>query len=330
MDTNTNSKYWEKITAYFSGELNREEQESIEDWAEIQDGKELLNDIKLKMKQVEKAGYMVSDKTDKAWNKLNLRIKLAEKPQISFLSRHRNLIGVAASLILMFSVGYGVYRMVQGTKQMESIHTEMDQKQLVLSDGSEVFLNGNSSLEYPAEFKGASRLVKLVGEAYFNIQPDKNHPFIIETEQARIQVLGTSFNVRSTDSEGDVEILVTSGKVFFQDIENPENLLILEKGDFASLKNKELKYNTLSDVNYLAWQTKMLVFNNTPLSEVVKTLNHAYAVKIDLANEGLGDLHLTSTYDRMNVDALLQAMCLTFHLNQKTDGDRIILYSSTP
>ena len=142
--------------------------------------------------------------------------------------------------------------------------------------------------------------------------------------------MGTSFNVRSFDSKGDVEVLVTSGKVRLQDLQNPEHELILEKGDFASLKNNILQNKTLSDMNYLAWQTKMLVFNNTPLREVVQTLNRAYAVQINLAEEGLGELPLTSKYDRMEVDALLDAMCLTFNLNKKIEDNRIILYSLTP
>lgn len=74
MKTNTNSKYWENITAYFSRDLNEGELTNIETWANEQDGKELLMEMNRKLNQVDKASYMYDDKTDSAWDKLNSRI----------------------------------------------------------------------------------------------------------------------------------------------------------------------------------------------------------------------------------------------------------------
>ncbi len=330
METNTNNEYWEKITAYFSKELSDAALDNIEEWANEQDGKELLMEMNRKMKQIDKTSYMYNDKTDLAWYKLNNRIKQEEKQELSFFSLHRNFIGVAASIIVLLSVGFGLFKLLQNDLQMNSLQTAFNQSQIELSDGSIVNLNGNSSLVYPNKFRGETRLVKLVGEAYFDVKADKDHPFVIETDKARIQVLGTSFNVRALGLEGEVEVLVNSGKVRLQSMQTPEKELILEKGDFAGLKNNRLQKKPLSDVNYLAWQTKMLNFDKTPLKDVVQTLNRTYAVQIELAEEKLGDLPLTSKYNLMDVDVLLDAMCLTFNLNQKTDGDSIILYSLTP
>jgi len=219
---------------------------------------------------------------------------------------------------------------MQTDVDMNKLQTAYNQSMVELSDGSIVHLNGNSSLVYPVEFQGETRSVKLVGEAFFDVKPNKQLPFIIETENARIQVLGTSFNVNASNLKGDVEVLVTSGKVRLQDVQNPKQELILEKGDFASLRNNEIQKDSLININYLSWQTKLLHFENSPLSEVVQTLNRTYAVQIDLEEQKLGKLHLTSKYDQMEVDVLLDAMCLTFNLNKKVENDRIILYSSTP
>ncbi len=329
METNTNSKYWENITAYLSGDLSDAEKNDIENWADGQDGKELLMEMDRKMKTVEKASFMYNEKTDLAWDKLNTRIQ-EEKPEMSFFFNPRNFIGIAASIIVLLSVGFGIFKFLQNDLQMNSLQTALNQSQVELSDGTVVYLNGNSSLDYPTEFSGEMRSVKLNGEAFFDVKPDKQHPFVIETNNARIQVLGTSFNVKALDSQDDVEVLVTSGKVSFQDIQNPEQELILEKGDFASLSNNEMQNINRRDENYLAWQTKFLNFNNTPLREVVKTLNRAYAVKIDLADDKLGELPLTSKYNQLSVDALLDAMCLTFGLDKKVEGEHITLYSPTP
>lgn len=330
MEEKTNSKYWENITAYFSGELNDDELINIETWADGQDGKELLMEMDRKMKTVEKAKYMYDTKTDQAWGKLSHRIEQEGNPEVSFFLMRRKFIGIAASIIALLGIGFGVFSFLQNDLQMNSLQTAFNQTQVELSDGTIVYLNGNSSLDYPTEFSGETRSVKLVGEAYFDVKPDKNHPFVIETENARVQVLGTSFNIKAINSQGDVEVLVTSGKVSLQDIQNPAQELILEKGDFASLRNNELENKLNNNENYLAWKTKMLDFNNTPLHEVVQTLNRAYAVQIDLEDETLNELPLTSKYDQLSVDALLDAMCLTFSLDKKVVGDKIILYSSTP
>jgi len=330
MKINTNSEYWEKITAYFSKDLGADELVSIEEWADEQDGKELLMEMKRKMKQIDKTGSLYNDKTDSAWDKLSTRIKKEEKQELGFFSLHRNFIGIAASIIVLLSVGFGIFSLLQSDLQMNSLQTAFNQSQVELSDGTIVYLNGNSSLSYPDKFSGETRVVKLVGEAYFDVKPDNDHPFIIETDKALIQVLGTSFNVRASGIDGEVEVLVNSGKVRLQSLQSPEKELILEKDDFAGLKNNELINLEIRDVNYLAWQSKMLDFDKTPLKDVIQTLNRSYAVQIDLAEEILGELPLTSKYNQMSVDALLDAMCLTFKLDKKTEGNRIILYSSTP
>jgi len=235
MDTKTNIKYWEKITSYFSNDLTFDEKESIEKWANEQDDKKLLIEMSTKMKKVEKAEQMYSEQTNLAWNKLHNKIELEQKPELSFLSMHRNFIGIAASIIVLLSVGFGIFKLVQTNLQMNNLQTAYNQSEVLLADGTMIYLNGNSSLVYPIQFKKKNRSVKLVGEAYFDVKPDKKRPFIIETENARIQVLGTSFNVKSSDLDGDVEVLVSSGKVRLQNIQNPEQELILVKGEFASL-----------------------------------------------------------------------------------------------
>ncbi len=326
----TNKEYWEKITAYYSGDLNDSDKADIEAWAEKQDGKELLMNMEIRMKQAEKASFMYNSKTDLAWDKLSNRIEQSEDSKKVFRFRKRNLIGIAASVIVLLAVGFGLIKLAQNTLQVNHIQTAFNQESVELPDGTLVSLNGNSSIEYPSVFKGKTRSIKLAGEAFFDVKPDKEHPFIIETDQARIQVLGTSFNVRTDNQSGDVEVFVNSGKVQFQDIINPKQMLILEKGDFASLKNQKMKTQVNADVNYLSWKSKMLEFNQTPLNEVVHTLNRAYAVQIELESDAMNQMLLTSKYNQLDVDALLKAMCLTFNINQKKIDNRIILYSSTP
>lgn len=323
--------YWEKITAWFSNEISLDQKKEIEIWADEQDGKELLMDIKTKMDQIDKVEFMHDAQTEAAWNKLNIRIqeeKVVTKKRVVFKPTY--LFAAAASLLILLSIGYGLFKLSVSNPQLELTQTAYNQSQVELPDGSIVYLNGNSSLTYPTEFNDKERHVKLSGEAYFEVQPDAAHPFIIQTENAFIKVLGTSFNVKTDALQKNVEVLVSSGKVKVEEISDPSKNRVLVKGEFASLQNQVFRNQLPTDINYLAWKTKLIEFRNTPMSEVVRTLNRAYAVQIKLESEALENYKLTSKYDQIEVNALLKAICLTFDLKQKVDGDQIVLYASTP
>lgn len=324
MNTSTYKEYWKKITAYFSNDLSSIEKMNIDHWADQVDNKELLSDVNTKIEMIENAKYMFSDETNLAWNKLSQRIKQDKNPFAGFIMTNKIVLSIAASVILFLSIG--LVFLLQKNSQMMKLQTAYNQSEVVLSDGSIVHLNGNSELEYPSKFESKNRIVKLKGEAFFNVQSDKNHPFIIEAENARIQVIGTAFNVKTFSDTKNVEVLVSEGKVRLQNSQNPKQQIDLIKGDFAELASNNLKTKKISDINYLSWQTKILSFNNTPLQEVITVLNRTYAVKIVLESEEIGKFALTSTYNQMKVNALLDAICLTFNLNQKEENDSIIIY----
>jgi transmembrane sensor len=98
--------------------------------------------------------------------------------------------------------------------QKITVASSPDEKniEVLLADGSTVYLNRDSRLTYPESFRGESRRVSLSGEAYFDIAPDTKHPFIIDAGKASVKVLGTSFNVITENAESEVEVYVASGQ----------------------------------------------------------------------------------------------------------------------
>jgi len=332
MKTKANNEYWEKITRWFSNEMSTAEKKHIEQWTGREDGKELLMDIDTKMKYIDKTAYMFNEKTDLAWDKLHRKIVLDQKTDNtkSFFRGPNAFVGIAASIVILLGLSLGIFKMLQNKSPYQELQTALNQSQVKLSDGTMVYLNGNSSITYPEDFTGNTRTVQLRGEAFFDVKRDEQHPFIIETKNAAIQVLGTSFNVRTGLTDNKVEVLVASGTVRLEDRKNPEEQLVLNKGDFGSLKDNRVQFDAPMDENYMAWKTKVLTFKETPLHSVVQTLNRAYAIHLELASDQLSNLKLTSKYDKLDAGALIEAMCLTFNLEQKTQGNRIILYSKTP
>jgi transmembrane sensor len=132
--------------------------------------------------------------------------------------RYRAAIAAAAAVLVLFILGLtfvGRYRTAApAPEKLLSTHTPVGkQLKITLTDGSQVWLNANSTLHYPAHFQGNTRTVQLEGEAFFDIAPTAAQPFIVQTENISTIVLGTSFNINAWPQLPDIRIQVTTGKV---------------------------------------------------------------------------------------------------------------------
>lgn len=155
---------------------------------------------------------------------------------------------------------------------------------VVLSDGTEVWLNAESRLEYPASFSGQERVVSLRGEAYFKVAKDAEHPFIIQTDDMRTRVLGTELNVRNysvTDSHvtlirGSVEVCNSKGGDYVK----------IAPGEDAHLQSDGAFALTEVDVDaYIYWKEGFFYFDNVTLLDIMQSLGRWYNVTIRFENE---------------------------------------------
>jgi transmembrane sensor len=191
-----------------------------------------------------------------------------------------------------------------------------------LPDGSIVTLNKASALYYPEKFNADSREVKLDGEAFFNITPDKQKPFVIRTGEIEIRVVGTSFNVRN--DKGSTEVIVETGIV---DVTRnnqtirlmPEEKVVINKADKLLVKEE------VEDKLYNYYASKEFVCVNTPLWKLAEVLNEAYGVHIVIAKKELKRLPLTTTFDNESLDKILVVISQTFNITVDRQGDTIVL-----
>jgi transmembrane sensor len=153
------------------------------------------------------------------------------------------------------------------------------QYQLVLPDGSKVWLNSASSIKYPTIFNGSSRRIELSGEAYFDIKQNKKFPFIIKTQKAEVFVLGTAFNINSYLDEPEFSTTLINGSV---KVSAGNNAKILSPGQQAKLNHSNIleinKNVNISQV--IAWQKGMFVFENTDILTIARQLSRWYDVEI--------------------------------------------------
>ncbi len=327
MNNQESTKYWEGITKYFSNEITEGEKSMFEKWAMEVDEQALLNEIKKDMSELDEAKYVFNKSTDQAWADLSARInedEIKEPVKVKHIGSRKMIYQIAAALIIVFGLSWGIMQVTTNMKH-ETLKTEFAQTEIILPDGSIVSLNANSKLIYPKSFSGKTRNVELIGEGFFDITPNPDKPFIITANNAEIKVLGTKFNVIAHKDMSKVEVLVETGLVSLSSKSDANNSILLEKGEFGILNEVNLQETTLTDPNYLSWKTKVMEFRNEDLRSVLDIINHTYGSNIILDSEPLESLELTSKYDNISLDTLLQSICIAFNLEKSEIENQIIL-----
>lgn len=168
---------------------------------------------------------------------------------------------------------------------------------IVLSDGTKVHLNAESQLTYPICFNNKERIVQVEGEAYFDVAPDKAHPFIVQTPHTSIRVTGTSFNVRAYADEGVESTTLVSGAVKINN----------ENEDYELLPNQHFLYDKnsqkgiVSNVNaelYTSWESGSFIFINIPLENVMSYLSKWYGFKYTFEDDAAKQVKIGAYLNR--------------------------------
>jgi ferric-dicitrate binding protein FerR (iron transport regulator) len=183
---------------------------------------------------------------------------------------------------------------------------------VVLSDGTHVYLNSGSSLRYPMNFiQGASRKVFLMGEAYFDVTEDKEHPFVVNANEIDIQVLGTKFNVSHYPENANISTVLVEGAVELRRTNvAPNNIksVILKpgnKGEWIRNSNEITTINVDTSI-YTAWVKGKLVFRNTSFRQIREALQRHYNVVINNKNSQLEEQLFDATFDEESIDQVLE------------------------
>ncbi len=172
---------------------------------------------------------------------------------------------------------------------------------ITLADGSVVWLNAGSQLIYPSDFVGKKREVFLRGEAFFSVAKNKKHPFIVKTEDVKISVLGTKFNVSAYPEDYSVKTVLAEGSVKLNrtDATIFERDLKLVPGQMANYNKNEHNIE-VADVNvetYTLWTQGLLNFVNTDLTDIVRQLERYYNITFEYEDMLSGPMLITGKLD---------------------------------
>jgi len=256
------------------------------------------------------------------------------------------LIAVVSTLFWVFN---STSKSAAGTQQIVS--TEKGSKtKVVLPDGTQVWLNADTKLNYAASFGTDSREVTLVGEAYFDVVKDKSRPFIVHTKTMDVKVLGTAFNVRSYENEATAQTTLIRGKVDVilrnQDGQkislNPNEKVVVRNSRKNKALSSEKSKNSLnedvqplfvktdlnpvdSSVYETGWVNNRLVFRRENFEEIIATLERWYNVKI-IVKRIPENKKFRGTFQNDSLEDVLKAFQASVGINFKIEKDHVTIF----
>jgi ferric-dicitrate binding protein FerR (iron transport regulator) len=292
----------EVLQNVLQGSASAAQEKVLNEWLQASDANKALFE---KMKQIWSASKQLnvfSEIDEKAdWKKIQAK-RRSKKNRLGSWLKYAAAVVISLGVSLVY-----LHENTAGFGKIAQTKTEQDQSELVLADGTKVYLNKNSKLVYPKKFDGDKRLVKLQGEAFFDVKPNAEKPFIIESGEAIIEVLGTSFNVYNK-ADNWIELSVRTGKVSLKSKKDKIQELVLVKGDVALLRNHKVIKLRAKFENQDSWRTRALKFHQAPLKQVLKDLEKHYDVKFENRNQKIKDLKITIAFDNKKIEKVIRQL----------------------
>ena len=274
----------EILFKYFKGEATPDEQERIHEWI----AESPLHKEDFKMYHLMFDGIaLYGDKSP--------IIARQPKPRMIVQRIIRYSIGVAAAAMLIAGSYYASRVQYIGSlsEQYTTISVPAGQQmRLSLADGSQVQLNSGAEIEYPVVFSNKHRIVKLSGEAMFDVEHDAKRPFIVETFATKIQVHGTKFNVLADKSRNYFSTTLVEGAIQVTNSSNPHETLFMKPYDVVVLADGQLYKKHTDNLRDLGWTEGLIHIKKMPFDELMATFERVFDVKIIIKCEELPEINV--------------------------------------
>ncbi len=240
---------------------------------------------------------------------------------------------IAASFILLACVITCLYLLKEpAPMQYKTMEMPFGKKgTLRLSDGSVLQVNSGTKISFPVKFDDDKRILKIDGEAFFEIAKDTNRPFVIESGNLVVQVLGTSFNLKSYKDDHTMELGVRTGSVSVTNKTKNNtklaNIIYLEPGELISINNLENTFEKKkANIDLImSWTHEKLVFDHKNLYEVTQMLERWYNIPIHLKDETLKGCVFRGEFQNENLQNILEALKFSIGIEyQLTDKEVFI------
>ena len=271
---------------------------------------------------------------DAAFAAFQKRVAEARKPQKA-KTRRLGWLKYAAVVAAIVSVGYFSFK--GGKSEVESgfgdiviVTPQGSRTQLALPDGSKVWLNAGSTISYSQGFGYTVRIVRIIGEGYFEVARNEELPFSVESDNVMVKVLGTKFNFRDYPTDAEATVSLAEGSVSMNSRKNPVDDRLLKPGQRATVDKRtgQIRVEDYEVANAKQWTNGRLIFDGEPLQEIVNTLERSYNVKITISDKNLLPLRFYGDFLRQEqtLSEVLDALAQTGKIRYEQEGKNVRLY----
>ena len=200
---------------------------------------------------------------------------------------------------------------------------------VLLPDGSEVWLNSNSTLHCPNRFDSLNRIVELEGEGYFTIVGNEDWPFFVHTKKGvSVKVIGTEFNLSSYSNDPFLKVTLIKGQVILIDNATLKTI-VLQPMEEVILKNNEFRNaakNVATKVTEdTSWKEGFLMFDNTPMDVVIRKMERWYGVTVSVNDIRINNYRITAEFESESLIQVLEIFKISSNIRYTVDGTQVIL-----
>lgn len=253
------------------------------------------------------------------------------KKKRTLLFSLRKIAGYAA--IVLFSV-LSTYLLMDyaSDKEDQVVHyqefsTPAGQRaKVLLADGTEVWLNANSTLRYPERFGMKQREVELHGEAFFEVGKNKEKPFIVKTSKMDIKVTGTKFNVNAYEGEKYFVASLVEGAITVSCLYSKDRAYALHPQQQIAVSDHSSEISSFDNTDFMAWKEGVFVFDDMQLTDIIRKLELYYDVSISVENTKLRNYRYTGKFrQRDGVESVLRKLQIVYPFTYTKDDDKNLI-----
>ena len=316
-----------KINKYLKGTASVDEQAKVE---KLLSSGEDVNQVKEFIKN-DWNEYIDSDQTEEkdltgVLDRVHHAIQLKEsKVRVSLQRKIYHWYSVAAAIIFIPLLVAGVISLFE-LKNANKLLSEQESAVSIISpsggrlafqlpDGTKGVLNGGSTLKYSIPFSN-KRDVKLVGEAYFEVTHDKQHPFNVNTNMCDVEVLGTCFNVNAFPGNEMTEVILEKGKVACK-FPDKKAQIVLSPDERIVISGDKIEKTKVDASNYTAWRNGKLIFHGEYMQEVAQRISRWYNVDVEIVDPELSAYSFRATFVDDSLEEVLELLKLTSPIDYK-------------
>lgn len=316
----------ESLHTFFAGKATWEEKEALMQWMEkdsenkrlFLNERKMYNAILLHGKELPvQAAEQTQSSAEATY--LDTRIR--------FLNRW---IRVAAIFLLAFGLGYyvDIRERVATSPAMQTISVPAGQYvHIHLPDGSNIWLNAQTTIRYPVSFNQRERLVTLDGEAYFEVAKDASRPFIVRTKECQIEVKGTKFNVDAYSSRNKFETALMEGCVQVSMLDDPDRSVSLRPCQKVVYTGGRLWTEKVNDFERYRWKEGLLCFQDVPFGTLMDEFERFYGVTIVVNNRKVTQYLYTGKFKQTDgIEYALSLLQKSFHFSYRRDMENHVIY----